>query len=130
MDKNELAQKHPDLLASIEREAAQAAKEDVAKITESAVKEAVANTIAIMETACGKEAADKVRNLVACGMTPAQIEAAAKVFGGFAPSKPASETSKQDEILDTLKKMTPGAVSASTPPLDNEAEFIKRVGAL
>ncbi len=129
MDKTELAQKHPELLASIEADAKQAALQDAAQKTEAAVNEAVANTLAIMETAVGKEAADKVRALVATGMTPAQLEAAARAFGGSGtPSNTGADTRKQ--ILDAIKQATPGAVSANAPAQDEVAAFIQRVGAM
>lgn len=133
MDKTELAQKHPELLASIEADAKQAALQDASKKTEAAVNEAVANTLAIMETACGKEATDKVRALVATGMTPAQLEAAAKAFGSCqhpqdAPSNAGADAHKQ--MLEAIKQATPGAVSATAPAEDEAAAFIQRVGAM
>lgn len=132
MDKTELAQKHPELLASIEEEAKSAALQDAAKNTENAVKEAVSNTLAIMETACGKEAADKVRALVATGMTPAQMEAVAKVFPVYSQNNPRSngEADTQKQMLEAIKQATPGAVSANAPAEDEAAAFIKRVGAM
>lgn len=133
MDKTELAQKHPDLLASIEADAKQQALSEAAKKTEAAVNEAVANTLAIMETACGKETTDKVRSLVATGMTPAQLEAAAKAFQSPAVGSPAptqSESSAQKQMLDAIKQATPNAVSANAETQDELAAFIKRVGAM
>lgn len=133
MDKTELAQKHPELLASIEADAKQAALQDAARKTETAVNEAVANTLAIMETAVGSEAADKVRALVATGMTPAQLEAAAKAFGGCSQPQnalPNAGTDTQKQMLEAIKQATPGAVSANAPAEDEAAAFIKRVGAM
>ena len=133
MDKTELAQKHPDLLASIEADAKQSALQEAAKKTEAAVNEAVANTLAIMETACGKETTDRVRSLVATGMTPAQLEAAAKAFGqpaamNSAPSGSGMDAQKQ--MLEAIKNATPGAVSANAPAGDEASAFIARVGAM
>lgn len=129
MDKTELAQKHPDLLASIEADARQAALQEADKKTEAAVNEAVANTLAIMETACGKEAADKVRSLVATGMTPAQLEAAARAFGSAVnPAPSGADTRKQ--MLEAIKNASPGAVSATAPATDEISAFIARVGAM
>ncbi len=133
MDKSELAQKHPELLASIEADAKQAALQEASKKNEAAVNEAVANTLAIMETACGKEATDKVRALVATDMTPAQLEAAAKAFGSCqhpqdAPSNAGADAHKQ--MLEAIKQATPGAVSATAPAEDEAAAFIQRVGAM
>jgi signal peptide peptidase SppA len=133
MDKTELAQKHPELLTSIEADAKQAALQEASKKNEAAVNEAVANTLAIMETACGKEATDKVRALVATGMTPAQLEAAAKAFGSCqhpqdAPSNAGADAHKQ--MLEAIKQATPGAVSATAPAEDEAAAFIQRVGAM
>ena len=131
MDKTELAQQHPDLLASIEADARQAALQDAAKKTEAAVNEAVANTLAIMETAVGKEATDKVRALVATGMTPAQLEAAARALGGSVQAQPSNAgADTQKQMLDAIKQATPGAVSANAPAQDETAAFIKRVGAM
>lgn len=133
MDKTELAQKHPELLASIEADAKQSAMQEAAKNTEAAVNEAVANTLAIMETAVGKETADKVRSLVATGMTPAQLQAAAKAFGGCSqPPKDLANagTDTQKQMLEAIKQATPGAVSANAPVEDEAVAFIQRVGAM
>ena len=133
MDKTELAQKHPDLLASIEADAKQSALQEAAKKTEAAVNEAVANTLAIMETAFGKETTDRVRSLVAIGMTPAQLEAAAKAFGQPAAMNSASSASGMDaqkQMLEAIKNATPGAVSANAPAGDEVSAFIARVGAM
>lgn len=133
MDKQELAQKHPDLLASIQQEAVQAATADFAAKTEGAVKDAVANTLAIMETACGKEAADKVRQLVETGMTPAQLAAAATVFGSRPqPEKTETESAKREEMLEAIKKATPGAVrdGAGVSAEDEVMSAIQRIGKM
>lgn len=133
MDKTELAQKHPELLASIEADAKQSAMQEAAKNTEAAVNEAVANTLAIMETAVGKETADKVRSLVATGMTPAQLQALAKAFGGCSqPPKDLANagTDTQKQMLEAIKQATPGAVSANAPVEDEAVAFIQRVGAM
>lgn len=128
MDKTELAQKHPDLLASIEADAKQAALKEAAQKAEDAVSAAVANTIALMQTVCGKETADKVRALVATGMTPAQLEAAAKAFA--APSSANAEAAAGRQMLEAIKQATPGPVSAGTQSQDEAAAFIQRVGAM
>ena len=129
MDKTELAQKHPDLLASIEADAKQSALQEFAKKSETAVSDAVANTLAIMETACGKEAADKVRSLVATGMTVAQLEAASKIFA-TTNNADASNAAVNKQMLEAIKNATPGAVSANAPSVDEAEAFIKRVGAM
>lgn len=125
MDKTELAQKHPDLLASIEADAKNAALAESAQKTDAAVKEAVANALAIMETACGKEAADKVRALVATGMTPAQLQAAAQAF-----SSQHAAPAPNAQMLEAIKSATPAAVSANAPAPDEASAFIQRVGAM
>lgn len=127
MDKAELAQSHPELLASIEAEAKEAALREAARKTE----DAVAGALSIMETVCGKESADKVRALVAAGMTPAQLEAAAKVFARDASAQRDDEASARARMLEAIKQAAPRAASAApAAQYDDCAAFIQRVGAM
>ncbi len=134
MDRTELAQKHPDLLASIERDAAQAAVQDQAGKIAAAEQAGVANTLAIMETAISKEAAEKVRALVATGMTPDQLAAAATIFGAASDRReePSGEAAKREEMLQAIRQATPGAVrdGAALKPEDEALAAIQRIGKM
>lgn len=129
MDKAELFQKYPELVAEIQSDAVSAIKDEHAVKIEAAKKESLEHALALMETACGKENADKVRALAATGMTPEQLAAAANIFG----AKPeAKESSKREEMLRAIKDATPGAIGAGASIDDrSEAEAaILRIGKM
>lgn len=125
-----LAKEEPELLADIE----QAAIQDQAAKIATARQEAEARTLAIVETACGKDTADKVRALVATGMSPDQLAAAATIFGGASGEKKAlsGEAAKREEMLNAIKQATPGAVrdGASLNPEDEAQAAIQRIGKM
>ncbi len=137
MDKAELAKSYPDLLASIEREAAEVALTKQAQELETARKqqadEAVATVMGLMETVCGKESADKVRSLIEANITPAQLQAAAGILGTAPTQQPEGQgNDHKAEILTALKAVTPPAVngdSAQTPQDDVQA-MIRRIGGM
>lgn len=130
MNKQELEQKHPDLLASIERDVIQAhAKETEARL-HAARQEGIEDALKIMETACGKETSEKIRKLIATGMTPDQLAAAASFFGK--PEAQANETGKREEMLQAIKAATPAAIreGASLNPQDEAMAAIERIGRM
>ena len=127
MNRTELAAQHPELLASIEADAKEAAMLAAKRENENAIEKAVANTLAMTEIALGKEAADMVRALSATGMTPEQLQAAANIF--HVPGSPAPDA--KNAMLAAIQMATPAAVSGNAAsPDDAAAAFIKRVGAM
>lgn len=99
--------------------------------TVSAISE---DLFAIVETVCGVENAQKVKNLAEAGLTKAQIEALSPVFSMQAK---AEEQTNQDEtnrqILAALMEQSPKAVNsvgAETQPDDKDNALIQRVGKL
>ena len=135
MDKNELAKSHPDLLAAIQREAAEAALKERDKSEAQQAAQATASALALMETVCGKETADKVRALMETGVTPEQLKAAARVLGVSAgqPGQNAKDAGKdvKADMLEAIKQATPAAVSdGSGVPQDETAALIQRIGGM
>lgn len=130
MDKAELARSHPDLLAAIQREAAEAALKE--RDTSEEAAQATASALALMETVCGKETADKVRALMETGVTPEQLRAAAQVLGAPAgqPAKDAEKDARTN-MLEAIKQATPAAVNGgSGAPQDETAALIQRIGGM
>ena len=129
MDKEVLAKSHPDLLAAIQREAAEAAlTERDASATQQAAQ-ATATALALMETVCGKETADQVRALIDTGVTPEQLKAAAQVLGNAGASKQAPDP--KTEMLEAIKQATPPPVSGDAgAPQDDVAAMIQRIGKM
>ena len=128
MDKAELAKSHPDLLAEIQREAAEAALKE----RDTSEEAARATALALMETVCGKETADKVRALMDTGVTPEQLKAAARVLGAPAgqPAKDAEKDARAT-MLEAIKQATPAAVNGgSGAPQDETAALIQRIGGM
>lgn len=140
MDKAELAKQHPDLLAEIQREAADAALAGQAQQAEQKSEEAVDRTLKLLATVCGQEAADKVSALVKSGVTPEQLAAAAQALNVSAqpPAAPdkspeaAPHTSKgpNAEMLEAIKAATPGAVNADPADPDGVLATINRIGKM
>lgn len=130
MDKDELAKSHPDLLAAIQREAAEAALKERDKSEAQRAAQATASALALMETACGKETADKVRALMETGVTPEQLKAAAQVLGSAGASRQPSGDPKAD-MLEAIKRATPAAVNGgSEVSQDETAALIQRIGGM
>lgn len=121
MDKAELAKSHPDLLAEIQREAAEAALKE----RDTSEEAARATALALMETVCGKETADKVRALMDTGVTPEQLKAAAHVLG----DAPKQAADPKAAMLDAIKQATPPPVSGDAGgEQDETAALIQRIG--
>lgn len=130
MDKDELAKSHPDLLAAIQREAAEAALKERDKSEAQRAAQAKASALALMETVCGKETADKVRALMETGVTPEQLKAAAQVLGSAGASRQPSGDPKAD-MLEAIKRATPAAVNGgSEVSQDETAALIQRIGGM
>lgn len=134
MDRAELAQQHPDLLAGIQQEAAEQARSEQAAAAAKAAQTAMDTALGLVETVCGTVAADKIRALVAAGMTPEQLKAAAQVL---APSKPdaAGQDARPDtpsaQMLEAIKAATPAPVSGdASHPQDETNALIQRIGGM
>jgi ClpP class serine protease len=127
MDKEELAKKHPELLAQIEREASaaacEAAKVELMKQHDSAA----ANLMGLVDAVCGKEVADKITALAATGLTPQQLLAVKDALGGHAPDGAATKTEAdaesegRKEVLALLRGATPAPVNTSVAPSGGDA---------
>lgn len=136
MDKAELAKQHPDLLAEIQREAADAALAGQAQQAEQKSEEAVDRTLKLLATVCGQEAADKVSALVKSGVTPEQLAAAAEALNvsaqpNAAPDKsPEAVKNPNAEMLEAIKAATPGAVNANPDDPDGVLATINRIGKM
>lgn len=126
MEKSEFAQKYPDLLASIEADAKKSALVELDAKVKQASESAVSSTLELMEIACGKEAADKVRALCATGLTPAQLAAASKALAPEA----AANSGRQAQILNAIKQASPAPLGPDAAPADECAAFISRVGKM
>lgn len=140
MDKAELAKQHPDLLAEIQREAADAALAGQAQQAEQKSEEAVDRTLKLLATVCGQEAADKVSALVKSGVTPEQLAAAAQALdfragAGAQPNaaqdkSPEAAKNPNAEMLEAIKAATPGAVNADPADPDGVLATINRIGKM
>ena len=145
MDREELAKKYPDLLASITQEAKNAALAEVntaaaeasqkakAQIAEEKDK-AAANMLGVVSAVCGVAAAEKVKALLATGITPEQIQA---VTAALAPAQQQKEEPRATSgdaakaaILAALEKATPGAVQSAPAEADDVSATIARIGGL
>ena len=136
MDKSELAKNHPDLLASIQSEAAEAARKEVESAGQQRAEQATATALALMETVCGPEAAAKVRALVQTGVTPEQLKAAAQILApaakGETPPPPDQVKKPHAEMLAAIKAATPAAVGADAGQSgqDETMSLIQRIGSM
>lgn len=144
MDKAELAKLHPELLADIQREAADAALAGQAQQAEKKADEAASavldRALKLMATVCGQEAADKVAALVRTGVTPEQLSAAAQALSMGAQSAAGAQSggaagqeagkNPGAEMLEAIKAATPGAVSANGADKDDVAATIMRIGKM
>lgn len=140
MDKSELAKNHPDLLASIQSEAAEAARKEQESAAQQRAEQATATALALMETVCGAEAAGKVRALVQAGVSPEQLQAAAQILLPEKTEKPAPAGKKADpadansnaEMLAAIKAATPAAVGvdAGADGQDETMSLIQRIGSM
>lgn len=129
MDAKELAAKHPDAAAEIRREAETATRETMGKEQATAVEGARNAVLDMVAAICGEESAAKVRELLASGVSAAQMAALSKAGllaapGGNAAAQPqqpeqAQGTTAQERILSGLLEsasatpMKPGATGQS-----------------
>jgi signal peptide peptidase SppA len=136
MDKTELAAKHPGLLAEVQREAAEAARKDMEETAAKQSAAAVANLLHLMAEVCGKEAADKISALLACGVTPEQLQAVRKIVEpGQGENKEEARPSGAEanaRILSLLMESTPNALAdgGGKPGGDETLAAVKRMAAL
>lgn len=140
MDKSELAKAHPELLAGIQREAAEAARKEAESAGQQRAEQATATALALMETVCGPEAAAKVRALVQAKVSPEQLKATAEILlpktekPGSAGSPPSNQTDKNPnaEMLAAIKAATPAAVGADAGQSgqDETMSLIQRIGSM
>lgn len=141
MDKSELAKNHPDLLASIQSEAAEAARKEQESAAQQRAEQATVTALALMETVCGAEAAAKVRALVQAGVSPEQLQAAAQILLPAKTEKPVPAGKKaadpaaanlNAEMLAAIKAATPAAVGADAGAggQDETLSLIQRIGAM
>ena len=141
MDKSELAKNHPDLLAGIQSEAAEAARKEQESAAQQRAEQATATALALMETVCGTEAAAKVRALVQTGVSPEQLHAAAQILlpakteksapAGKKAADPAA-ANPNAEMLAAIKAATPAAVGADAGAggQDETLSLIQRIGTM
>lgn len=148
MDKDDLVKNHPDLLANIQREAVEAARKDAENEGQQRAEQATATALALMETVCGKESADKVRVLVQANVSPEQLKATAQILlpakteqADAAGQTPPDTTGQADknpnaEMLAAIKAATPAAVGAGfgadsgTGGQDQTMSLIQRIGTM
>lgn len=105
MDATELAQKHPELLAGIQQEAAAQASQK----TKTEV-------FALVAAVAGEDTAEKVRKLDAAGVTPAQLAALAPLLGApkteTPPDPKAPEAAARQQMLDAIASATGGPLAS------------------
>jgi signal peptide peptidase SppA len=139
MDKTELAAKHPELLAAIQAEAAEAARKETEGAATAKATAAVENLLALLEETCGKEAADKIRALAGLGLTPEQLKAVRKVMQpeagqieGRAEEESGEKKPGSEAILALLMEKTPKALGdgGGKGGTDETIAAITRMGAL
>lgn len=119
MDKAELAQKHPELLAQIQAEARAETEATLKEQHDAALAATALNTAALVTAVAGKESAEKVAKLAASGVTAAQLEAIAPMLAAPAPEGAGTanaDAGSRAEILAQLRAATPGPVNTSTLP--------------
>jgi signal peptide peptidase SppA len=137
MDKDELAEKHPELLAQIQAEARAEAEKALADGHQKQLEAAALNTAALMSIVAGKEAAEQVAKLSAAGFTAKQLEAVASMLA----VKPAPESGAKEgagesagraEILAALRGATPAPVAALAKPKNDDSIMatVDRISAI
>ena len=122
MDREELAKKHPELLAQIQAEARAATEKEMAVEQQKRLAATVLNMVALMTAVSGKEAAGKVARLAEAGFTAGQIEAIAPLLAAPAASGVQEQGEKdagpdgRAEILAALRKASAGPVNTTVAP--------------
>lgn len=129
MDRTELAQKYPDLWASIQQELTTEADKRSAQARTEATQATQATVLALVETVCGAEAARKVEALVQTGVTPEQLKAAA---AALAPTTQATAPVRdvKSEMLAAMQAATPAPVSTAAMKENDIQATIERIGKL
>lgn len=112
MDAAELSQKYPELLADIRQEAAAQAS-----------LEAKNAAFALVAAVAGEETAEKVREIDAAGVTPAQLAALAPLLASHAQH--AKEDSAADREAASREKLLSAITHAHSLPLPSGAEVYK-----
>ena len=128
MDRETLAQDHPELLAQIQAEARAEGKAEAAKEHEAALATATATTQAIVGMVAGEEAASYVTTLAAANLTAEQIKLMAPMLkgAGFTSANvsaaeeqlkaKAEDSGSRADVLAALRNATPAPVNASATP--------------
>lgn len=106
MDAAELSQKHPELLASIQQEAAT-----------QATQKTKSSLFALIAAVAGEATAEKVRMIDAAGVTPEQMAAMSSILG---PTQ--AKTDSKTEESDARKQMLDAITAATGGPLASGAE--------
>jgi signal peptide peptidase SppA len=123
MDKAELAQNHPELLAQIQAEA----KAEAEKATQAAIAASQTNILAMVKVVGGEDISAGVARLAEAGFTAKQIEAMGQFItpqaGAPAPKDGTERTESESrkEILALLRNATPGPVNTSVAPKGGDA---------
>ncbi|MDR2891608.1 MAG: S49 family peptidase [Deltaproteobacteria bacterium] len=136
MDKAELAQKHPDLLAQIQAEVRAEMEEKLQAEFGAQLAASSINTAALVAAVAGKEAAEKVSKLAASGVTAEQLEAIAPMLATPAKEEAgASESGSRAEILAAIRTATSGPVNTQTAPKNDDpvkaaVDRISAIGAV
>ena len=128
MDRTELAQKYPDLWASIQQDMAAEADRKSAQARSEATETAQAAVLALVETVCGAEAAQKVEALVRTGVTPEQLKAAAAALTPKVQAAPQHDV--KSEMLAAMQAATPAPVSAAAIQENDIQATIERIGTM
>lgn len=143
MDKAILAAQHPDVLASITREAAEQATAQAATQHAAQLKDRTEACVAAVRATAGEEAATRVQALLEQNLTAAQIAAVAGLMpapqkaDAAAPDAPDASAvtvakSEADKILEglTTAHAAPLAGAPGKPGAETPAQFGKRLAAL
>ncbi len=110
MNKAELAQNHPELLAQIQAEAR-------AEGEKAASAEAQTAAFALVAAVAGEDVADKARKIAAAGMTAEQVSAMSAILGPAQAEKKQETTAANGEekaradMLAAITTATGGAVA-------------------
>ncbi len=138
MDKAQLAASHPELLAQIQAEARAEAESALAAAHTQAQADSSAGLLALVKAVAGEDAAAKIAQAAAIGITAEQIAAYAQIFGQ--PQASAAEAEGEEsannvsrrEILTALREARPAPLNtqAGVKNGDPVAAAIDRISAL
>lgn len=144
MDKAELAKSQPELLASIQQEAAQTTRKELeaeaTHLARTEAEQATTTVLGLLETVCGAETANKIRALVNAQVTPDQLKAAAQILvpvtTNHSETLPLSSEqrgkSANAAMLEAIKAATPAAVGVDpdSTPQNEVTALIQRIGVM